>query len=81
MTVPRPDEPRPAPLLHVAAFWVASDRGDEMADLLTAFKIRGTRGAVVTFSEQTANDPRFRHTMDRLDLSEVNDHPRGLPRD
>lgn len=63
------------PLLHVAAFWVDEDRGDEIADLMAALKIEGTGGAVVTFSLDTASDWRFRRTMEQLDLAEVNEHP------
>lgn len=63
------------PLLHVAAFWVDGDRGDEMADALAEFKIAGTRGAVVTFRPDVADTYDFRHTMDKLDLAEVNAYP------
>jgi hypothetical protein len=69
-----------APLLHVAAFWVDGDQGDEIADLLAERKIEGSRGAVVTFSMATANDSAFRHTMAQLDLAEVNEFTRRTER-
>ena len=67
-----------APLLHIAAFWVDGDRGDEIADYCAELKSEGSRGAVVTFSAEVADDLRFRHTMAQLDLAEVNDFtPQG----
>ena len=61
------------PLLHIAAFWIDSDRGDELADFCAELKLEGSRGAVVTFSEAVADEASFRHVMERLDLAEVND--------
>ena len=60
-------------LLHVAAFWIDSDRADEVGDFCAELKSEGTRGAVVTFSEATAADPGFRRVMERLQLEEVNE--------
>lgn len=67
-----------SPLLHVAAFWVADDRVEELADLFAAMKIEGTAGAVVTFRPEVADEPGFRRVMERLDLAEVNEHPASL---
>jgi hypothetical protein len=61
------------PLLHIAAFWIDGDDGDEIADYLQDRKLAKSRGAVVTFSLDTANDPGFQRVMERLDLAEVNE--------
>lgn len=63
------------PLLHIAAFWVDGDVGDELSDYCAKRKIEGTHGAVVTFKPATAEKLGFRVIMERLDLAELNEHP------
>jgi hypothetical protein len=66
------------PYLIVGAFWSDTDVTDEVADAISADvfpRAEGRLGAVVSFSEATAQLPGFARVMDRLDLAEVNAAP------
>ena len=61
-------------MLVVCAFWSRAHAAEEtIADAAAALKIRGTRGAAVTFKRSEADRLDFRVTMSRLQLEEVNE--------
>jgi hypothetical protein len=72
----RADVDPKSPYLIVAAFWSDTDVVDEVAEVVSHDHFprpEGRRGAVVSFRNEIADRPDFKHVLERLDLREANE--------